>query len=478
MPTSTFPTDVSKELSDALSWTNMISRWFRFGDRRGNVALIVAMCAPIMMLMVGAAIDYGYALNINQRLNEAADTAVLSAISPAIAQGAGSYAIAYANNNMHTVAMNTFATNTAGLPISVTPSVNVQSSTSSANIISYTATLTYSTSVPTFFAGLIGMSSIPISGHAQATTTPLVYMRYFILIDNSQSMGIASTTTDMANLYIRIANNGQGTTQEPGCVFGCHVAESTQANSNEAYAHNTVSYSKTGSYGTDAGGYITLRIDSANAAVDSIIQAAIAAENSSSPNISIGLYTMSSYPSSTVTQVFAPTTNLSSETAVAVDLGSDTAGGVADSDIPNLLTNFVSNYLPAQGTGASASSPLNFVFLVTDGLVDTYNPSCTHSHCASALPSSDCTQLQNRATVGVIYTTYLPIYNYNNSADGYESDYSQIVLPQNNNNQIATNLQACATSSNYYFQASDGPTLISSMQSLFTTSLQTVRLTQ
>jgi len=415
-----------------------------------------------MMIMVGAAIDYGYALNINQRLNEAADTAVLSALSPAIAQGAGSYAIAYANNNMESVAKNTFATNIAALSMSVTPTINITKKTSG-NISTYTATLSYSTSVPTFFAGLVGMSSIPISGHAQATTTPLTYIRYYILVDISQSMGIAATTSDMAALYARIQQYGEGTATEPGCVFGCHVAESFQNYSNEYYAH-------------DVSPYITLRIDSANTALDSIIQTAVADENSTTPNISIGLYTMSAYPSATVTQVFAPTTSLSQYENVAVDLGDNTSGGLGDSDLTDQITQFANTYLPAQGTGASASSPLNYVFLVTDGMIDTVDSSCFAGHCTSALPSSYCNQLQAKATVGVIYTTYLPIYNYNNSADGYEVAYNDLVLPYVN--QIPTNLQACATSSNYYFQASYGPDIIAAMQSLFATSLQTVRLTQ
>jgi len=179
------------------------------------------------MFLLGAAIDYSYALSINQRLNEAADTAVLSAISPAIAQGAGSYNLAY-ENNMWAVAKNTFAANTAALPFSVTPNITISKTVNGINS-TYTATLSYTTSVPTFFAGILGMSSIPISGHAQATTTPLVYIRYYILLDISQSMGIGATAADMQNLYTRIANNGQGTGGETGCVFGCHVKESTQA---------------------------------------------------------------------------------------------------------------------------------------------------------------------------------------------------------------------------------------------------------
>jgi len=451
------------------------------------------------MFLLGAAIDYSYALSINQRLNEAADTAVLSAISPAIAQGAGSYNLAY-ENNMRAVAKNTFAANTAALPFSVMPNITISKTVNGINS-TYTATLSYTTSVPTFFAGILGMSSIPISGHAQATTTPLVYIRYYILLDISQSMGIGATAADMQNLYTRIANNGQGTGGETGCVFGCHVKESTQANSNEDYAHNNVSYSTTGSWTkatgqTDSGGYISLRIDSANAAVQSVIQAAIEDENSTSPNISIGLYTMSAYPSATITPIFPTnqptptqdnqgtwqaTTDLTPWRSVSVDLGPDTSAGLGDSDLIDQLASFAA-YLPAQGTGASASSPLNYVFLVTDGLVDTDCTTGLYDHCTQALPSSACSALQAKATVGVIYTTYLPVMantsdsSYQTRCGAYECTYYDFALPYVNS--IPTNLQACASSASYYFQASYGPDIEAAMQSLFTSTLQTVRLTQ
>jgi len=463
-------------------------RWLRLGDRRGNVAVIAAICAPIMMLMVGAAIDYAYALNINQRLNEAADTAVLSAISPSIAQGAGSYATAYANHNMRDVANQTFYANTSSLPISVTPQVQITPTTSSTNITTYTATLTYSASVPTFFSALIGKANIAISGHAQATTTPLTFIRYYILVDISQSMGIAATADEMTMLYQRIGNYGQGTGGEWGCVFGCHVAESTQAYASEDYAHYLTPY-------------INLRIDSANQAVQSVIQTAIADENTTTPNISIGLYTMSSYPSATITPIFPTTTpnpgtngwlattSLSSYQNVTMDLGPNTPGGLGDSDLASQITSFAAS-LPAQGTGASASSPLNYVFLVTDGVVDIAATTCPstsvflYGHCVSALSSSVCNQLKAKATVGVIYTTYLPIpYDPNHLTNPncapYECNYKYFVYPlQNPVDTLTNNLTACATSSSYFFPATYGPQIIAAMQSLFNTSLQTVRLTQ
>ncbi len=429
-------------------------------SRRANVTAIFSICGAILSMAVGFTIDFGYAVNINQRLNQAADTAVLAAVSVTAADASGGYANAISQSHFYNFGMQSWAVNTTGIPIQVTPSLSVVANSSGGA----TATLTYSASVPTYFAGLIGINSIPISGKATATSKPLTYVRYYILVDISQSMGIGATTTDMQNLYNRVVQYGQGTGGETGCVFGCHVAESTQTYSNEYLAHNMSPY-------------ITLRIDSASSAIDNIISSAISAENSTSPNIAVGLYTMNDYPSATVTQIFAPTTSLSSYASVSISLGNNTSSGVGDTDFTDQITNFTTNYLQAQGTGASSSSPLNYVFLITDGLSDV---SCTtggyYGHCAAAFSPSLCQQMKSKATVGIIYTTYLPIYANNTPSNGYEVAYKNLAAPYVSS--IPSNLQACASSSSYYYEASDGPSISTGMQTLFQSSQQFGRLTQ
>ncbi|MGA2129402.1 MAG: hypothetical protein ABSG76_24990, partial [Xanthobacteraceae bacterium] len=198
-------------------------------------------------------------------------------------------------------------------------------------------------------------------------------------------------------------------------------------------------------------------------------------------NIKIGLYTMSENPVSgtLVNTISSPSSNYTSLTSLAatIDLGNNTSAGLGDSDFVDQLAKF-NTILPANGSGASALSPLNYVFLVTDGLVDTPGlcpPYPAYGHCNSAFDPSYCTSLKAKATVGVIYTTYLPIYNQNNSANGYENDYQKLAQPYVS--QIAPNLQSCATAAKYYFEASDGPAIASTMLSLFQATQQAAILT-
>jgi hypothetical protein len=291
-------------------------------------------------------------------------------------------------------------------------------------------------------------------------------------------MGLGSTTADMQSLYNRTAlyGNSSASDHEPGCVFGCHVSAlnatgtAPQTYSNEFLAHSISPY-------------ITLRIDAAKTAIQNVLSTA-QAEAGTSANIQFAIYTMSKDPTTGVllSQVAGLSSNYStlSTAASSIDLGGNVEGGDGDSDFKDQLGQFESNVLSiaSSGNGASPNAPLNYVFIVTDGVqdYDTGSSSCFYGQCVTALDSSLCTTLKTKATVGVIYTTYLPVYQNNNAADGYDGDYNTLVLPIAS--QIAPALQACATSSSYYYQADDGPALETAMGHLFASTFQNLALTR
>ena len=432
-------------------------------DQRGGIALVTALLAPLLISVAGFGLDFGYAFWINQRLNEAADAGALAAVSQSAANVAGGYGDTAV---LQLYGSNVFQTNAQGLPVSASPNLTVSSNgTGGASSI-----LTYTAAVPTFFSGIFGMNSINVSGSSKATGNPVTYINYYIVVDISQSMGIGSTATDMQNLYNRTLQYGNTGDGEPGCVFGCHVVGpdnngQLQTYTNEYLAHNV---SPT----------ISLRIDAAVAAIKSIISAAQTAAGTAQ-NIKIGLYTMSDNPSTGVmlTTVAAPSNNYTNLAtyAATIDLGGNTSSGIGDSNFTTEMTQF-NAVVPTQGNGATASSPLNYVFVIADGVTDTYSSACTDTHCTAVFDSSLCTPLKAKSTVGVIYTTYLPVYYQNNSSAGLDPAYSALVAPFAS--QIAPAMQACATSANWYYQATDGPQIASAMAALFASSQSAVRITQ
>jgi hypothetical protein len=279
-------------------------------------------------------------------------------------------------------------------------------------------------------------------------------------------MGIGSTAADMQALYDRTKAANNTTDGEPGCVFGCHVPLAGQTQSTEYLAHNVTPK-------------ITLRVDAAVSAIQTIIASAQASAGSQG-NIKIGLYTMSQDPTvsnppylNTVAALSSDYSLLNTE-AATIDLGNNTAGGIGDTNFPSELSTFNNLILTANGTGATAGSPLNYVFIITDGVEDTYSPSCTDTHCTAVFDSAQCNPLKAKATVGVIYTTYLPIYYANGTGGTQDAAYSALVNPFAAN--IAPALQACASSSTYYYEASDGPAITTGMNSLFASSEEAARL--
>lgn len=432
-------------------------------DKRGNVAMITALCAIPLFGMLGFAIDYGTALANKTTLDQAADVATVAAVNAAqtVLKSQGSTAVSAASSAAVSAAQKAFSAN-AGKTVFLTgvtapvPSIVIA-------FPKITVSMNYNFGMTTNFSKIIGIPSIPVRGSSVASATMPTYIEYYVLVDISQSMGIGATQTDMTNLYNRSASLGM---VNGGCVFGCHVTSPGDYYSMEYVAH-------------DMSPRITLRIDSAVTAIQDVITQA-KTQSGTSGTIKIGLYTMTGYPmsGSRLTTVTTPTNNFSKLTTLAstIDLGpNDGSMGYGDSDFGDSLASF-NALLTTQGDGSSASAPIKYVVIITDGVEDNYGGSCYDTHCTQAFPASLCTPLQAKAHVGVIYTTYNVIYNDNISAEGLDSRYQGLVYPFAT--QIAPNLQSCASSSSLYFEASDGPALIASLQTLFASTTRVVQITQ
>ena len=168
-------------------------------------------------MIVGFACDYGYASYINQRLARATDAATLASVSQTAATVAGGYT---ATSGLQKIGVSFFNANIADLS---TTGVNFTLSVVSDGSGGVIATGSYTYNVPAFFSGIIGVNNISVSGNAKTTARPVTYVNYYILVDTSQSMGIAATQTDMDALYNRVVKYKNQSNGEPGCVFGCHV---------------------------------------------------------------------------------------------------------------------------------------------------------------------------------------------------------------------------------------------------------------
>ena len=418
-----------------------------------NVAIMFALLAPLLVGATGFAIDYARAAFIEQQMTASAQAAVLSAVSQSAAKAMGGYS--------NTVGLKNYGLGIFNLNTSKSPVVGLSATidVSKASDGTVQSSLTYHANVSTIFSGIIGFKSINISGYANASARPNTYMNIYILVDVSQSMGIAATQSDMQLLYDRVIQFKNASNREPGCVFGCHVKSPIQNYTNEDLAH---SYSP----------YISLRIDAAKTAIKGIIGDA-ASISGSQGNIKIGLYEINQDPNTgnSYNQITGPSSDYTDllKQADNIDLGDNQPKGIGDTDFNAELTSF-GKTLSGNGAGTSPDSPLNYVFIITDGLSDIYGSCFGGTHCTGPFDPTLCDPLKSKATVGVIYTTYIPIYNGNDPNSGFEANYTKLVLPYVA--QIAPNLKKCASSSSFYFEAIDGPAIDVGIKALFKTSLQ------
>ena len=423
-----------------------------FADRRGNVSVIFALSLLPMIGLVGLGVDFSRSLAAKTMLDASADAAALSAVTQAQAtlQSTSSNSPTYLATAIYAgqlAGQKIFSVNAskagtmlaAGVP---TPTVTVSQSTST----TLTATVTYSGSVQTIFGGMFGTKTIAVQGTAGSTLTMPTYMNISVAVDISQSMGLAATPTDMTRMKSLTG----------GCAFGCHVSTDGRSPSYETQAHASIPP-------------ITLRIDVIRQATQNMIKTAQNMMQGSSGLISFGLYELQG--ASTNNAGSKPFTTLASPTLPAsqgtynalyasagqIDLGANTTAGIGDSDFPDSMASLTTT-VPTSGAGLTSSTPQQYVFLMTDGVQDTFSNSCGYTHCTQAFDSKLCDALKKKGvTVGVIYTTYLAMPE--------EQTYRDLVQPFAGN--LAPNLQACATSASWFYQATDAADIQSAINALF-----------
>jgi Flp pilus assembly protein TadG len=448
----------------------------RFGaDRSGHVALIFALAAIPMLGLVGLGIDYGNSLVAQSRLNAAADQAALAGVS---------------TSGNPTMALPTQATiapyfyGTAGkIPYVTITNLTVNASTSATSLF---VTVSYTATVTTTLSQVMGVHSFTISGTSSAEEQVPQYISFYLLLDVSGSMGIPSTSSEIARLA---AINPDYLNLYPGgCSLACHFTAYKACQNKQGATTTCQGYnlSRTaGGTGTPVSfcpqpgtsSCIQLRLDAVAYAVQQLLS--FAKQTATLPNqFAVGLYPFIRY----METYQALSTNLTTVSTAAGSLTTLIDNGNGSSSLGSGGTHFenalpeLNSVITKVGNGSSASSPLPYVFMVTDGSQDNQyqinNGSWSGSNSATTLDTSNCTLLKNRGIkIAVLYTPYVAIPNPTtiwNNEDGYANA---------NIANIPPSLEACA-SPGFFFTASDPAAITNTMQQMFLAAVTEARLTK
>jgi Flp pilus assembly protein TadG len=488
-----------------LEWLLRTARQFR-RSRSGNVAVLFGIASVPMMIGIGAAIDYSRLATVRTKLNNAADIATLASIS----KNAQPFQNTPTQAGVQTI-FNQAAAAVTGITITsfqaiITPGAN-----------SMTVTVNYTASVPLVFGGFLGKSSASVSGTSTAAASAPPYVNFYLVLDNSPSMGLGATATDISNLISLTAgqpatvwpNVQSGGIPRSSCAFACH--QHTFDSSGNGHINGD---DLNDNYHIAKANGVTLRIDVLRTATQQLTQTASSTATFSN-QIGMAVYTFSD-----TFQTIAPlSTNMAtvSSNAAAIDLA------YAYWDARDAQTSFdtalsyINGIMPNAGNGTSSVSPREFMFLVTDGVEDepvssasgagdptdlpaSYLPHNNQANLANSQAgnvnpgrlidliktdgSSMCTTIKNRGIkIAVLYTPYMPVTN-----NGF---YNQWVAasPLNNSNPVnssdptdpASNgigqaLKACA-SPGFYYQVTPTAGISEAMQALFQKAVTSVTLT-
>ncbi|MGJ4946604.1 TadE/TadG family type IV pilus assembly protein [Bradyrhizobium sp. HKCCYLS1011] len=443
-------------------------------DREANVAIMFALMMVPTIYLLGMALDYTQAVRRQEQLDAAADAAAIASVRPAML-----------TQTSATVVQNTAATvfaakaNIPGLVSVPVPTVTVTDSGLQRTIqVSYTAQSINN------FPSFLGAAAWPLKGSATAMASSAPNMNFYLLMDDSPSMGIGATATDISNLIAATSSTYQKASSSQNCGFACHETNiahdgGTKDNLAIARANN-----------------ITLRIDLVTSAVNQLLNSW---SNCPQSGVSGGVMQCMSALNNTTYQAALYTFDLGLNTLASLTTPTSAGTKVSSialmpvvyqncvvtttncktdngTDIVKALTS-LNNLMPTPGLGSNTSgdTPQEVIFLVTDGVEDKISSTCPNgtfagnSRCQQPLDTSICTTIKNRGIkIAILYTEYLQLKTPNIPVtdNWYMSWIDTYDEPTSATGTIAKNLQSCA-SSGFFSDVQTGGDISTALTNLF-----------
>jgi Flp pilus assembly protein TadG len=490
------------------------------GDKRANVLIMFGLTLPLMLAIVAAGIDFSYAEGAKTTLQDAADAASLAVSAEVVLHPNDTVA------QLKTVATAALtADDKQGNNVTITTfqvcAPVAQSSNCTGGLANNTvlvAVQATTTCIPVPIPTTVCQGSPPAMTVTASTTTVIGFgatLQLNVVMDSSASMIVGSTPADVTAIanwvgatttitekcgspsvtqscthyvnwnsvasdpvidvpvgqttYFTSNNQSNGTKGDnPPCAFACH----DEGNS------TTAADIQLGLTRATAAGATTRFQVMISAGQDLINH--VSAEVNSTTALAKNNYVFNLFSFDDTLHKYGATNMACNSTANGGCAAPLTAMGTVapglDTYIDNAMATFAgsgTNSIGANGTGASVSSPLKFLLLVTDGLQSDRNKNwqnctswgnfapwswanaCLAGAFANPLNTANCTTLKNEGVVlAVLETPYVPLTGMDPQETPYEGDVRDQIYPTGPtaSSTVSAALAACATTG-YYFQA-------------------------
>ncbi len=323
---------------------SFMSRARRFAaDAGGNFAILTGLMLVPLVGMGGLALDHWKASTAKSDLENAADAAALAAINRAAAV----LQLPTKDANAAIAAGIDAGRSQFKASAGKTPDTSVSEPevTLTINGLLISAQVKWGAATKANFSGVFGGGgAINMVGDSQSSVTMPGYVKIFVVVDNSASMGIAASEEGQVKLYNLIH-----------CAIACHLDAGPQTKFYDV-SGGVTSYTYARNLGIDT------RIDVIRAGVTQILDKAKTIRVKSD-QFSIGLYTFSADP----VELIAPTPNLDAVRTAAAGMELTRKGGSTD---VKTMMNYIANKISSgsRGDGSSFNKPMVYVLFATDGL--------------------------------------------------------------------------------------------------------------
>jgi hypothetical protein len=311
-----------------------------------------------------------------------------------------------------------------------------------------------------------------VTGTSTSTANMPLYIDFYLLLDNSPSMGVGATPADVTALVNATSAASFGSNRY--CAFACHDYNDP---------NNFYNLAKT--IGA------TTRIDVLRTATQQLMDTAAATQTYSS-QFRMAIYDFGA-SSATIglRALFSLSSSLSSAKTAAGNIDLMGVYGNNDSYTADKDTQFtvlfpqINSAIATPGTGTS-SSPMKYLFFVSDGVADEVNTGTTMCNASSSYPATGsrcqspinpalCTTLKNRGIkIAVLYTTYLALPT-NAWYMSWIDPFNAGPYGPSPNSKIALNMASCA-SPGLYFEVSPTQGISDAMNTLFRKAVADARI--
>lgn len=419
----------------------------------GNIAVTFGLLLPLLLVGGGLSVDYVRAYGAYSEMQSELDLALIAAIKQI--------------DNLDTEAIEEvihdwFSTQTRLDSFSLEDVVvSTEGST-----ISATATA----QVPTTLMQIAGILTVPVAVKSAVAGPATSYLNVYLVLDKSASMLLASTPAYQSQMNSAL-----------GCAFACHEPHTVWVNGTkyDTYYH----YSSSNN--------VELRTDVMLDAVEQVLSTVESIDPSGS-RIRVGLYRLAA----TSAQALSPTFDMNAVRAALQNPSKYlTSATSTDGSFFDVSLNALTPMVGSAGDGKTANSPLKLVMMVTDGVQSrrSWVINWWEREKVGPLNPDWCDSIKsNGATFATVYTSYLPIpwdWGYNATlgqtmaSSAWTTTWggelrAGVSSNTSRHDYLPIALEDCATSSQYFMEATDVSEISDSLTTLFNRYLSSVRLTQ